>query len=514
MFTTVAAARMMKDATIFVHGQHASRGTQEYIFERRLLPHIEFLIKVNETMFGVPAMRKALQLANTTNAGFRDKVLTILDAVLSKSILTSTNDTAEEAKGSPLVGQRYFENLNVKDPELANRIIDVKELTSSSMIILANALDRQGRHRASARLELSLIYFMLAFFEPNDVTPVLAHISNLASQLRDIAKYQEAETLFRFTLREWPASHDSAARQIPRLKSSLAATLSRMGKYEEVALINSELSEQYSAELTKENAIDMNNCAVNLFRRENYTEAEALHRSVLSYREAKLGLEHPDTCLTLNGLANALEKQGQLAEAEAMHKTALQGRQAIFPDGHIAILRSMNNLAVTLKKRGHLVEAAKQYSEALDGYVRCQGEDHDETIRTRKNLAVVWALQKDFARAAPEMATCAKLLASTLGIEHPATLNAISDWANILIDLGRLKGASNLFWYILQVRLRVCVNDKALRSAFEGLSNIRKQYARRGKTDRVKELHQKVPKHEALLLAKFAPQTLSPSPTP
>jgi tetratricopeptide (TPR) repeat protein len=410
---------------------------------------------------------------------------------------------------SPLVGRRYFKDLNAKDPEWANHVVDLQELASSSMIILADAFDRQGRHRASARVEMSLIYFMLRYLEPNDTTPLLAHISNLASQFRDMGKYKEAETLYRFAIREWPASHAQTATQLPRLKGSLAVTLSRMGKYEDVAILHTEMSSLQTGDSTEPSegkVMETNNRAVNLFRQEKYSEAEALHRSVLAYREKTLGPEHPHTCLTLNGLANALEKQNKLPEAEEMHKRALQGRKAIFPEGHIAILRSMNNLAVTLKKRGKLVEAAKQYSEALDGYVRWQGEDHEETIRTRKNLAVVWAVQTDFAKAAPELATCAKQLASTLGIEYPVTLGAINDWANILIDLGRLKGASNLFWYVLQVRLRVCVNDKALRNAFEGLGSVRRQYARRGKMNEVKELDKKVPKHEALLLTKLGNQ--------
>ena len=523
LFTPIGAARMMKDAVLFVHGQNDIRGVAEFSFERRLLPHLEYFLDASKAIFGVNQLKKAAQLRistdtldyNSIKAGqaqlscsFRDKSLEVLETTRLIDYLVERKLSAEEILPSPLLNRRYFKDLNAKDSRWAQRVVDVQRLAQDSMIILASAFTRQGRPRAAARLELSLVYLLLGTLD-NDITPPVAHISNLAIAVRDTAKYKEAETLLRFALAEWPRTHPKTKTMLPRIQNNLATVLSRMGKYQEAEALRSEISSlvaRDSATLSEDEIARMSDQAVNLSRQEKYAEASELGRAVLAWREINLPSGHPDICLSQHSLAVAFEKQNLLVEAESMAKKALEGRLALFPPGHIAILRSMSDLAVIFRKQRKLDEAAELYQEALDEYSRYHGDDHDETIRIRKNLAVVWAYQKKFKEACDALGACTKKLAVKLGIENPVTLNAINDWANCLIDLERLRGASNLFWYVLQVRLRVLIVDKALNDAFTGLNNVRKQYARLGKSRMVQWLDDTVPQHEAQMLAKFRPE--------
>lgn len=523
LFIPVAAARMMRDAVVFVHGQEDVREVAEFGFERRLLPHLEFFLDASKAIFGVEPLKKAAQLriskdtseCNIIQAGqaqlnvssriFCEKSMEVLEITRSIDYLVERPPPAEEILPSPLLIQRYFRYVNREDSWLAQQVVDIQKVARDSMIILANAFSRQGKHRAAARLELSLIYFFLGTLD-NDITPVVAQISNLATEIRDTARYKEAEILLRFALAEWPRTHPDTEKRLPRIKDNLAVVLSRLGRFQAVEALWSEdssLVARDSATSTEDKIMRMSDQVVNLNRREKYIEASELGRAVLAWRETNLPPGHPDICLSLNNLAVALEKQNLLAEAETMAKKALEGRQALFSPGHIAILRSMSNLAVIFSKQGKLDEAAELSQEASDGFSQYHGDDHDETIRTRKNLAVVWARQKKFEKACDAFGACAKKLAVKLEIEHPVTLNAINDWANCLIDLKRLRGASNLFWYVLQVRLRVLVVDKALNDAFTGLSTVRKEYARLGKSRMVKWLDDTVPNHEAQMLSKL-----------
>jgi len=47
-----------------------------------------------------------------------------------------------------------------------------------------------------------------------------------------------------------------------------------------------------------------------------YTEAEQMHRQTLNLQEKVLGPEHPDTLLSMRGLAAVLSSQGKHLEAE------------------------------------------------------------------------------------------------------------------------------------------------------------------------------------------------------
>lgn len=70
---------------------------------------------------------------------------------------------------------------------------------------------------------------------------------------------------------------------------------------------------------------------------ERWTEAKQLHRSVLEQREARLGLDHPETDASLAALAGVLEAVGEAALAEPLYKRLLLvweergGRQGAVP---------------------------------------------------------------------------------------------------------------------------------------------------------------------------------------
>jgi hypothetical protein len=84
----------------------------------------------------------------------------------------------------------------------------------------------------------------------------------------------------------------------PPHPTTLAITLSRMGKYQETDTFRSETlwpQTGGSAEITEDDFLDTNNRAVDLFRKKKYPEAELLYCSVITFRERILGPEYPDT---------------------------------------------------------------------------------------------------------------------------------------------------------------------------------------------------------------------------
>ncbi|GAB1310660.1 hypothetical protein MFIFM68171_00870 [Madurella fahalii] len=80
--------------------------------------------------------------------------------------------------------------------------------------------------------------------------------------------------------------------------NNLANTLHSQGKYEEAEVLYRQ--------------------TLKLQTRGKYEEAEALYRQTLKLRTRVLGAEHPDTLASINNLANTLHRQGKYEEAEAI----------------------------------------------------------------------------------------------------------------------------------------------------------------------------------------------------
>ena len=507
MFTAVGAASMLKDAILSVCKQHEIRSITEYTFEKRLLPHMEYFLRASDSIFGATAMRKSLETVNYPDMAFRGRVLSVVDTALSTTKLHQNHSSTEAAQGSPLIGKRYYTSTNPVDPQFSNTIHDVRAISYTSMIVMEEVFGRQGRHRASVSITVALIYFMLGFSEGQNVSAIVTHIGNLAGQLRDTENYREAEPLYRFAIAEWPPAASTAVEQTGVLKSGLASMLSKLGRYDEANDIILELQPIGSltrADLNDNELTRLSNEAINLERQGKFEAAEKSHRSVLEARRRIHGSQHPDTCTTLNSLAVVLEKQNKLTEAEQLHREALASRQAFLSEGHDEILRSMSNLAVTLKKQGKFNEATKLYSEAIQFSTQWRGETHSETLRTSKNLAVLWAVQRDFERAEPEMGRCTEGLTTTLGLDHPATLDAIASWGNILRDMGRLDAACDRYWSILQVRLRKPAQDSPTRQAFLGLQSVERIHAQKGQDEMAGMINEKTRKFVAELQARVS----------
>ena len=79
-----------------------------------------------------------------------------------------------------------------------------------------------------------------------------------------------------------------------------------------------------------------------------------MHRQTLELREKVLGVEHPDTLMSMNNLAMVLQAQGKYEAAEEMHRQTLELREKVLGPEHPDTLTSMNNLAVGARQSGQV----------------------------------------------------------------------------------------------------------------------------------------------------------------
>src|SRR5207253_4044179 len=117
------------------------------------------------------------------------------------------------------------------------------------------------------------------------------------------------------------------AEQVVRVVSELfpsptAVTWPRCRTYLPHALLCDTYIQQW--DMTSQEAADLlNNIAAYLKDIAQYPEAEPLYQRALAIRERVLGAEHPNTAMSLNGLANLYANQGKNEQAEPFYRRAL-----------------------------------------------------------------------------------------------------------------------------------------------------------------------------------------------
>jgi len=67
-------------------------------------------------------------------------------------------------------------------------------------------------------------------------------------------------------------------------------------------------------------------------------------------------MNHPDTHMTMDCLANTYSAQGKYAEAEKLFKQCLEKQRLLFGYNNPDTSRTISNLAATYRKQGKLSE--------------------------------------------------------------------------------------------------------------------------------------------------------------
>jgi tetratricopeptide (TPR) repeat protein len=183
-----------------------------------------------------------------------------------------------------------------------------------------------------------------------------------------------------------------------------------------------------------------------------HKEVADLSRRALKGLEERLGLDHPDTLVSVNNLANALRGQGRHSEAEELHRRALTVREARLGLYHPDTLVSVNNLANALHAQGRYSEAEQLHRRALKGREARLGLDHPKTLDSTNNLGVVLRAQGQHDAAAELHRRALEGWEASLGLEHPNTLSSVYELAMALDAQGQHSEAEKLHRRALEGR--------------------------------------------------------------
>ncbi|CAK0822283.1 unnamed protein product [Prorocentrum cordatum] len=268
----------------------------------------------------------------------------------------------------------------------------------------------------------------------------LSALSSLASTLKKLGMFQEAEPLYRKALEGCQRTRGESHPETLGVINSLALLLDEVGEHDEAEALARQALAGHERTLGSEHPAtlrSMGNLAGMLAANGQRVEAEGLYRAVIRGWEARGQRAEPDMLTALSDLALLLEETGKLAEAETCFRRALQGMEASLGPCHLDTLCALNDLGVFLKKTGQFPEAEKLSWRALDGWEQARGRDHPHTLASASNLALVLQEMDRRQEAEPLFRRALEGSERSAGRAHPDTLMYVSHLAELLRATGR-----------------------------------------------------------------------------
>jgi eukaryotic-like serine/threonine-protein kinase len=177
-----------------------------------------------------------------------------------------------------------------------------------------------------------------------------------------------------------------------------------------------------------------------LFNSNKLDEAVKELTATLDAQRRLLGAAHIDTVTTMTGLGVVLRQTGKSAEAEKLYREAISVSQ--LPENSPKRLDLDSNLIQAIHDQNRLQDADPLYRDLIARQSRVLGEDHPATLVSRSNYAT---LLIDLGRldgpdgAEALIRSTHAALSRTLGPDRVETLLALNNLAKVVQDQGRLE---------------------------------------------------------------------------
>jgi len=227
--------------------------------------------------------------------------------------------------------------------------------------------------------------------------------------------------------------------------------------------------------------ISMNNLGLAYMASGKLNLALPLFEETLKLMKANLGPNHPQTLMSMTSLATAYQNAGKLDLALPLFEETLKLSKAKLGLYHPDTLISMNNLAVAYQAAGKLDLALPLDEETLKLMKAKLGPEHPCTLTSMNNLATAYQNAGKQSLALPLFEETLELVKAKLGTEHPDTLTAMNNLASAYKDFGKLDLALPLFEETLKLRKAKLGPDHP--DALNSMGSLASAYQAAGKLD-------------------------------
>ncbi|KAI9763728.1 MAG: hypothetical protein M1840_009125 [Geoglossum simile] len=250
----------------------------------------------------------------------------------------------------------------------------------------------------------------------------------------------------------------------------------------------------------------MDNLAWTYWNRGQWEKAEELDVQGVETRKRVLGVEHPETLLSVGNLASTYSHQGRWKEAEELEVQVMEARERVLGVEHPDTLLGMGNLASIYRGQGRFQEAEELGVQVMETRERVLGMEHPDTPASIANLASTYSCQGRWKEAEELGVQVMETRERVLGAEHPDTLTSMANLASIYSRQGRWREAEELRVQVVETRERVLVVGHP--DTLLSMINLASTYNRQGRWREAEELQVQVTETGKRVLGKEHPDVL------
>ncbi|KHO10796.1 Zn(2)-C6 fungal-type DNA-binding domain protein [Metarhizium robertsii ARSEF 23] len=156
-----------------------------------------------------------------------------------------------------------------------------------------------------------------------------------------------------------------------------------------------------------------------------WNQAERLGKETMTARKKVLGVEHPDTLLSIGNLAHTYNNQGRYREAEELLVQVMNIRIKVLGKDHPHTLRGISNLGVSYHNQGRWDEAEAMQSHVVAARKVLLGPEHFSTLTSMAHLSLTYHSQGRQPEAETLGLQVMELRKKVLGPEHHHTMSPI-----------------------------------------------------------------------------------------
>jgi tetratricopeptide (TPR) repeat protein len=195
---------------------------------------------------------------------------------------------------------------------------------------------------------------------------------------------------------------------------------------------------------------------VTLYNLSRASDATQLQRRVYDVCLKSLGQHHPLTLKVTDSLASSLCFQGRWSESLTLHERAIEGMTVVFGKAHENTLLAMNNLAKLYERYMEFEKCVELHRVAWEGMKERLGELHFDTLLCLEDLATSsLRLGGEYLLKAHDMMTFVlERRREMLVKEHPYILLAIANLGRVKSALGQHDEAARIMRDALNIAER------------------------------------------------------------
>jgi tetratricopeptide (TPR) repeat protein len=276
-----------------------------------------------------------------------------------------------------------------------------------------------------------------------------AILSNLGSVYHAMARYPEAEAVLRQAIEASAADGQDPA-SLPTALVNLAAVYRAQARYADALPLYEralKLREADPATAARDVPRVLTHIAALAQDTGDYERAEETIRKAIAGFEASGGMQSSDGLAALISFGAILSAEGKFAEAEradrralALYRNGLQG--AAFAESYyVTVLNGLANILVAEKRPK---EAEPLFREALALSEKLLGPNHPSVASCLMNLGALLQAQHRYQEAEALMDRAVRIDAGNLPPDHPHIAIDLNDQAALLVARKRYRDAEQL----------------------------------------------------------------------